>query len=83
MQHVYVSHDMSLTGLSYCHVMLLYMTGLSLTFNVDQDDYIGDMADGAGLRVVVHDQSQMPFPEYSGIAVNPGQLTYIGASMVC
>ena len=58
------------------------LTGLSLTFNVNQDDYIGDLAEGAGVRVVVHDQAQMPFPEYYGIAVNPGQLTYIGASMV-
>jgi len=41
--------------------------GLSLTFNVDQDEYIGELAESAGLRVVVHDQKRMPFPEDEGM----------------
>lgn len=57
-------------------------TGLSLIFNIMQDEYISDFTEGAGIRVVVHDQREMPFPENNGIAVNPGHLTYIGATAV-
>ena len=63
------------------NALVLY-TGLSLTFFVNQDEYVGTVADSAGLRVVVHDQSQMPFPEYESLAVGPGQATYIGVTMV-
>ena len=51
-------------------------------FNTDQDEYVGDLTEGAGIRVVVHNQTEMPFPEDQSIAVSPGTLTYIGASLV-
>jgi len=51
-------------------------------FNTDQDEYIGDLTEGAGIRVIVHNQTDMPFPEDQSIAVSPGTLTYIGASLV-
>jgi hypothetical protein len=57
-------------------------TGLSLIFNIMQDEYISYFTEGAGIRVVVHDQSEMPFPEYKAVAVSPGRLTYIGATSV-
>jgi Amiloride-sensitive sodium channel len=56
--------------------------GLSLVFDINQDEYIPAFTEGAGIRVVVHDQSEMPFPEYNGIAVSPGYMTYIGATSV-
>ena len=56
--------------------------GLSVVFNTDQDEYVGDLTEGAGIRVVVHNQTDMPFPEDWSIAVTPGTLTYIGASLV-
>lgn len=59
-----------------------FYTGLSLIFDINQDEYIPGFTEGAGIRVVVHDQSEMPFPEYHGIAVNPGHMTYIGATSV-
>lgn len=51
-------------------------------FYVNQGDYLAGLTEAAGIQVVVHDQRQMPFPENQGIAVSPGQLTYIGASTV-
>ena len=60
----------------------LPFAGLSVTFNTDQDEYVGDLTDGAGIRVVVHNQTDMPFPEDESVAVLPGTLTYIGASLV-
>jgi len=59
-----------------------FSAGLSVTFNTDQDEYVGDLTDGAGIRVVVHNQTDMPFPEDESVAVSPGTLTYIGASLV-
>jgi len=56
--------------------------GLSVVFNTDQDRYVGDLTDGAGIRVVVHNQTDMPFPDVDSVAVSPGTLTYIGASLV-
>ena len=58
------------------------MIGLSLTFFVNQDEYVGDLADSAGLRLVVHDQSAMPLPEYQSLAISPGMVTYVGVSKV-
>jgi hypothetical protein len=58
------------------------LTGLSLIFNIMQDEYIPNFTEGAGIRVVIHDQNDMPFPEYDGIAVSPGRLTYIGTFLV-
>ena len=53
-----------------------------MTLDIDQDDYIGDLAEAAGVRVVVHPQRSMPFPEDEGISVSPGELTYIGLTQV-
>ena len=51
-------------------------------FNTDQSEYVGVLTEGAGIRVVVHNQTEFPFPEDDSIAVSPGTLTYIGASLV-
>ncbi|ESO09377.1 hypothetical protein HELRODRAFT_168358 [Helobdella robusta] len=37
--------------------------GLSITFNVQQEEYIDEISQTAGLVVVVHDPKRMPFPE--------------------
>ncbi|ESO09372.1 hypothetical protein HELRODRAFT_168352 [Helobdella robusta] len=56
--------------------------GLSITFNVEEDEYIGETSESAGLRVVVHDPRKMPFPEDEGVLVAPRTLTHIGVRMV-
>ena len=56
--------------------------GLSLMFNLEQKDYIGELTESAGLRLVVHDPRRMAFPEDEGILVAPNTLTNIGISMV-
>ena len=47
-------------------------SGLVLEMSVEQDDYITALTQTAGLRVIVHDQNAMPFPELQGINVSPG-----------
>ncbi|ESO09380.1 hypothetical protein HELRODRAFT_168361 [Helobdella robusta] len=56
--------------------------GLSVMFNVEQENYIGEISQSAGLRVVVHDPKRMPFPEDEGILVPPNALTHIGVTMI-
>ena len=53
-----------------------------MTLNIDQDEYLGSVAQEAGVRVVVHSQDRMPFPEDEGVSVMPGQITYIGMRLV-
>ncbi|ESO07064.1 hypothetical protein HELRODRAFT_184156 [Helobdella robusta] len=51
--------------------------GLEMVVNIDQMDYVKQAGSLAGIRVVILDQNQMPFPEDEGVSVGPGQLTYI------
>ena len=53
-----------------------------MTLNVEAKEYIGDLAESVGVRVVVHPQDRMPFPEDEGISAAPGELTYVAISMV-
>uniref|UniRef100_A0A1I8FX90 Amiloride-sensitive sodium channel n=1 Tax=Macrostomum lignano TaxID=282301 RepID=A0A1I8FX90_9PLAT len=52
--------------------------GLTVTLFIDQTEYVGAVANSAGVSVVVHETNKQPFPEDSGISVSPGQETYIG-----
>lgn len=53
-----------------------------MIINIEQDQYIGDLGDAAGIRIVLHPQNTMPFPADDGVSVGPGLLTYIGLRMV-
>ncbi|ESO09388.1 hypothetical protein HELRODRAFT_168369 [Helobdella robusta] len=55
--------------------------GLSIIFNVEQSEYIGETTHSAGLKVVVHQPSRMAFPEDDGILVSPNALTHISVTM--
>ncbi|XP_071965645.1 acid-sensing ion channel 4-A-like [Antedon mediterranea] len=52
--------------------------GLTLEMNIQQDEYISDIQPAAGLRILIHDQSEMPFPEDQGVTISPGKETSIG-----
>ena len=49
---------------------------------IDQFAYIGDLADTAGVRVLIDSQGAMPFPEDLGLSVGPGIETSIGIQVV-
>ena len=40
------------------------------------------MAHSAGIKVVIHPQGIMPFPDEEGISISPGELTQIGLTQV-
>ena len=56
--------------------------GLSLELYIEQDEYIAGLSDGAGIRVVLHNNTYMPFPEDNGVSIMPGTKTSIGIRKV-
>ena len=40
------------------------------------------LSDAAGVRVIVHNQTEMAFPEDAGFSVNPGHKTSVALSKV-
>ena len=56
--------------------------GLHMIVNIDQDNYSESIGDTSGLRIVIHHQKQMPFPEDCGITINPGEVTSISIKQV-
>ncbi len=49
---------------------------------IEQHQYIPDLENGAGVRICIHNQSNMPFPEDEGINIAPGRETFIGVHKV-
>ncbi|CAD5123861.1 DgyrCDS12167, partial [Dimorphilus gyrociliatus] len=56
--------------------------GLSMTLFINQGEYVKDVAETAGARVIVHDQTDMPFPEDMGISTAPGTMSSIGIRLI-
>ncbi|KAL8599244.1 hypothetical protein ACOMHN_007960 [Nucella lapillus] len=54
--------------------------GLTLLLNVQSDQYI-QLSDTVGLKVLVHPQDSMPFPEDEGVIISPGFTTNIAIKM--
>ncbi|KAI0207077.1 Degenerin unc-8 [Lamellibrachia satsuma] len=52
--------------------------GLSLKLFVEQFEYLESLSDAAGVRLVVHNQTSMPFPEDDGISISPGTKMFVG-----
>ena len=53
-----------------------------MTLFVEQVEYIKSVSDSAGLRLVVHDQRSMPFPEDDAVSLDPGSKTFVGVKRV-
>ncbi|XP_075439642.1 epithelial sodium channel subunit alpha-like [Ascaphus truei] len=56
--------------------------GLTIELFIEQNEYIRSVSTAAGLRVVLHGQGKMPFPEDEGVNVPPGQESDIGVVKV-
>ena len=62
--------------------ILFFILGLHVILNVHQKEYLPELADTAGIRLLVHEKDRMPFPEDEGITVSPGHSTSIGLRKV-
>ncbi|KAG8439328.1 hypothetical protein GDO86_005523 [Hymenochirus boettgeri] len=56
--------------------------GLTMEVFIEQNEYISSLSTSAGLRVVLHGQGTIPFPEDEGVNVPPGQESDIGVVKV-
>ena len=53
-----------------------------MTFNIEQDEYVSDLSEKAGVRVLITSRGEMPFPEDKGLDIAPGRLTSVGIKAV-
>ena len=51
--------------------------GLTLTVNLNQDDYSATVKKDAGIKVVIHPQDEPPHPDRFGVAASPGTNMHI------
>ncbi|XP_033097325.1 acid-sensing ion channel 4-A-like [Anneissia japonica] len=52
--------------------------GLSMRLSIEQNEYILSDNTGAGLRILVHQQGQLPLLKSLGFSVSPGFESYVG-----
>ena len=58
------------------------LKGLILELNIQQDEYLGELTEEAGIRIDVSDQGEMPFPLEKGMSFAPRYVTMIGLKRV-
>ncbi|XP_059164362.1 acid-sensing ion channel 1C-like [Physella acuta] len=56
--------------------------GLELTLFIETDEYLPGITHNKGVRVVIHEQGTVPFPDEEGLSVMPGTNTYIGIKQI-
>ncbi|CAB3999173.1 amiloride-sensitive sodium channel subunit alpha-like, partial [Paramuricea clavata] len=52
--------------------------GLVLQLAIEEDEYLGELTEEAGVRVLLHEPGAMPFPFEEGFSIAPGMATSIG-----
>lgn len=50
--------------------------------NVEQYEYVDQLTESSGIKVLVHDPDTMPFPEDGGITVAPNTITRLAVKKV-
>jgi len=63
-------------------VLYLTFTGLTLIINIGIYEYVKFLTEEAGIKVVIHDQKAMPFPDHDSLSTSPGQVNNIAVKMV-
>ena len=56
--------------------------GLHLILDIEQEEYVREVGEVAGARLVVHAPSHVPFPEDEGITLHPGTITFVATTQV-
>ena len=79
-----VQHCTAISAIAELLLGLHHVTcvGLSLVINIQQDQYVSESGNTAGIIVLVQPQNLMPFPEDHGILVSPGYETEVSVSTV-
>lgn len=58
------------------------LSGLKLNLNIESNEYVPEISQAAGARIVIHPQGEMPFPDEEGVNLVPGFSTAIGVRRV-
>lgn len=86
----YILKKTTTEALSTVVAILLYIryttktgpaNGLILEMDIEQNDYL-PLTPTAGIKVLLHPGSEIPFPEDGGITVGPGFVTNVGVKKV-
>ena len=56
--------------------------GVTLELYVEQEEYVVELTEDAGIRLLLHPNEVMPFPEDGGMLLAPGVLTLFSMKMV-
>ena len=56
--------------------------GLRLLLYVEQEEYIPSLSPSAGIRLVIHRQDEVAFPQQDGTLISPGYKTQIKLNLV-
>jgi hypothetical protein len=51
----------------------LIFIGLQLTLNIDVDEYVPDLSDASGVRLLIHDPYIIPFVDTDGLSLSTGK----------
>ena len=65
------------------YAIISMISGLTLDLFVNEDQYLPEMIDKVGVRVVIHNQSDVAFPEQDGFSIPPGMASFVGITKVC
>ena len=49
---------------------------------MEQEEYIAELTEGAGMRVTIHPNDAMPFPEDDSLLVHPGTQMFMAMRVV-
>ncbi|KAK6169255.1 hypothetical protein SNE40_020338 [Patella caerulea] len=56
--------------------------GLSFELYIEHDEYIKELSASAGIKLLMHNQSYMPFPADNGLDLEPGRRSSVSLSLL-
>lgn len=56
--------------------------GLRMTLNIEQYEYMRGPHDSAGIKILIHDQNEVPLVKDLGQAVPPGSHAFVGLTVL-
>ncbi len=63
-------------------IWFFVQNGLRLTLNIEADDYLSVVTPNQGVRMYIHERSQIPFPSENGLDLSPLMETSIALKRV-
>ena len=53
-----------------------------MTLDLEVEEYVADISESAGVRILIHNQMTMPFVEDQGFSLSPGTDVSVGMKKV-